>query len=74
MKLVLTGTHDSKDVAEDVGLLANAVHQNIWKCVRLERRLQEVDAPAAPRALHGEEEGEDGSYGIHRAHPTQRWM
>ena len=50
MKLVLAGTHDSKDAAEDVGLLTNAVHQNIWKYVRLEHRRQEGGALAA-RAL-----------------------
>ena len=45
MQLVLTGTHEAKGAADDVGLLANAV-QNIWDYVRLELRLQEDDALA----------------------------
>ena len=49
VQLVLTGTHDAKDAAEDVGLLAHAV-QNIRKRVREERQRQEDNALAA-RAL-----------------------
>ena len=50
MRLVLTGKHEAKGVAEDAGLLANAVKNICWKYVRLERRRQEDDALAA-RAL-----------------------
>ena len=69
MQLVLTGTHEAKGAAEEVKLLANAVQKHLEAC--------SLGTPAArgqrtrfPRALYGEEEGEDGPYGIARTRPS----